>query len=288
MRTRPNATAVKRSLLAAACLLAVASAFMRPASTPNATHVGGAARTAPGNVIPPPGRPQSIPRTAPDAQPRAVATTIADAYGRYLAHQIPAQRLPALTPQALATARHSGPLPTRLHVTQVQLTSLTDTGDSWTAHFTIIDTRGRQATTAQFMLAATASSWQVAELIPPDPDTLLTPPQPATPLSGPTTARQAALAFTTSYLDYTYGHATPSQLHDLTPQLRATITANPPRVPATMHALHPRIATLALTPHHPAWQADANVTDGQDTYQVIGLVGRIHGEWLVVALKSVG
>ena len=115
-------------------------------------------------------------------------------------------------------------------------------------------------------------------------------PAASAPLSGPAAARRAALAFTNSYLAYTYGHATASQLRDLTPELRAAITANPPRVPATIHALHPRIATLALTPlpHHPGWQADANVTDGQDTYQVISLVGRIHGEWLVVALKSAG
>lgn len=288
MRTRPNATAVKRSLLAAACLLAVASAFMRPASTPNATHVGGAARTAPTNVIPQPGHPHTIPHTTPGAQPRAVATTVARAYARYLANQLPAQRLPALTPQALAIARNSGPLPARLQVTQVRLTSLTGAADSWTAHFNIIDTRGRQATTAQLGLSATAGPWQVAELIPPDPDTLLTPPQPATPLSGPAAARQAALAFTNGYLDYTYGHAAASQLRDLTPELQAAITANPPRVPATIHALHPRIATVALTPHHPGWQADANVTDGQQTYQVISLLDRLGGEWLVVALKHAG
>jgi len=104
----------------------------------------------------------------------------------------------------------------------------------------------------------------------------------------PAAARRAALAFTNSYLDYTYGHATAKQLRDLSRELRAAITANPPRVPATIHALHPRIATLALTPHHPDWLADANVTDGQDTYQVISLVGRIHSEWLVVALTSAG
>jgi hypothetical protein len=187
------------------------------------------------------------------------------------------------------TARTSGPLPARLQVTQVRLTSLTGAGDSWTAHFNIIDAHGRQTTTTQLGLAATGGTWQVAELIPPDPDTLLTPPQPAAPLSGPAAARRAALAFTNSYLDYTYGHATPSQLRDLTPELRAAITANPPRVPATIHALHPRIATLALTPHRPGWWlADANVTDGQDTYQVISLIGRTHREWLVVALKSAG
>jgi hypothetical protein len=170
----------------------------------------------------------------------------------------------------------------------VQLTSLTDTGDSWTAHFTIIDARGRQATTAQLILSPTAGPRQVAELIPPDPDTLLTPPQPAAPLTGPAAAGRAALTFTNSYLNYTYDHAAASQLHDLTPELRAAITTNPPRVPATIHALHPRIATLALTPHHPGWQADANVTDGQHTYQVISLLGRFGGEWLVVTLQSAG
>jgi hypothetical protein len=229
------------------CLLAIASAAMRPAGTHTATNVGAAARTIPTNVTPQPGRPDSIPRTAPDAQPRTVATAVARAYARYLANQLPAQQLPALTPRALATAHSSGPLPVRLHVTQVRLTSLTAAGKSWTAHFNIIDTRGRQPTTAQLVLSATGGPWQVAELIPPDPDTLLTPPQPAAPLSGPAAARRAALAFTTSYLNYTYGHAAASQLHVLTPELRAAITANPPRVPATMHALHPGIATLALT-----------------------------------------
>jgi hypothetical protein len=245
------------------------------------------ARTAPTNVTPQPGRPHSTPRTAPRAQPRAVATIVALAYARYLADQLPAQRLPALTPRAGATAHNSGPLPARLYVTQVRLTSLTRAGNSWTAHFNIIDTRGRQATTAQLVLSATGGPWQVAELIPPDPDTLLTPPQPAAPFSGPAAARRAALAFTNSYLNYTYGHAAASQLHDVTPELRAAMTANPPRVPATIQALHPRIATFALTPHPPgSWLAEANVTDGQSTYQVISLIGRIHREWLVVALTS--
>ena len=286
---RPSASTLKRSLLAAVCLLAIASASLRPASTHTATHVGAPARTVPTNVIPRPGRPHSTPPTAPGAHPRAVATTVAGAYARYLADQLPAQRLPALTPRTLAIGRNnSGPLPACLHVTQVRLTNLTGAGNSWTAHFNIIDARGRQTTTAQLVLTATGGPWQVAELIPPDPDTLLTPLQPAVPLNGTAAARRAALAFTNSYLDYTYGHTTATQLRDLTPQLRTTITTNPPRVPATIHALHPRIATLALTPHRPGWQADTNVTDGQHTYQVISLVVRIHGEWLVVALKSAG
>jgi hypothetical protein len=59
-------------------------------------------------------------------------------------------------------------------------------------------------------------------------------------------------------------------------------------VPATIRALHPRLASLALTPHRAGWLADANVTDGQDTYQVISLLDRFGGVWLVVTLKSAG
>jgi len=59
-------------------------------------------------------------------------------------------------------------------------------------------------------------------------------------------------------------------------------------VPATIRALHPRIASLALTPHRAGWLVNANVTDGQDTYQIISLTRRIHGEWLVIALDSAG
>ena len=281
MSRRPSARALKRSLLAAVCVLAIASATIQPTHTTK--HADAAARTVPATIFPQPGPPGSIPR----AQPRAVATTVARAYARYLAGQLPAQQLPALTPQTLANARHSGPLPTRRHVTRLRLTSVTGAAGSWTAHLTIIDTRGRQTATAQLVLSATGGQWKVIELVPPDPDTLITPNPPALPPAGPA-ARRAALGFTQSYLDYTYGHAAATQLRDLTPELRAAITSYPLSVPATIRALHPRIASLALTFHRPGWLVNANVTDGQDTYQIISLARRIHGEWLVIALNSAG
>ena len=267
------------------CALAIASTAVQTPTTRTGTHTRAAAGTGSAAVI---AEPTRSPHSAPSAQPRAVATTVAQAYARYLDRQLPAQRLPAFTPQALATARNSGPLPARLHVTRVRLTSLTGGGDSWTAHLAIWDTRGRQTTTAQLVLSTTGSPWKVGELIPPDPDTLITPNPPALPPTGPAAARRAALGFTHSYLDYTYDHAAADQLHDLTPELRAAITSNPPSVPATIRALHPRIASLALRLHRAGWLVNANVTDGQDTYQIISLATRIHREWLVIALNSAG
>ena len=266
-------------------VLAIASTAVQPPTTRTGKHTRAAAGTGSAAVI---AEPTRSPRSAPSAQPRAVAATVARAYARYLDGQLPARRLPALTPQALATARSSGPLPARLHVTQVRLTSLTRGGDGWTAHFAIRDTHGRQTTTAQLVLSATDGPWKLAELTPPDPDILITPTPPALPPTGPAAARHAALEFTHSYLDYTYDHPAADQLRDLTPKLRVSITANPPQVPANIRALHPRIASLALTRDGARWLADANVTDGQDTYQVTSVLARVHGDWLVVALRPAG
>jgi hypothetical protein len=224
----------------------------------------------------------------PRGEPRAFAAAIARAYARDLANQLSARQLPGLTPQAMMIVRQSGRLPARLHVTEVRLTSLTGGGNSWTSHVAIVDAHGRQATTAQIVLTAANSRWMVLELVPPDPDTLITPTPPALRPTGPPSARRAALGFTQSFVEYTYGHATAEQLRDLTPTLRAAIASNPPQVPAAIRGLHPRIASLALTPQHGAWLAEANVTDGQDTYQIISLLHRLDRDWLAFALRSAG
>ena len=284
MRRRPSARVPKRSLLAAVSVLAIASTLTQPVTSRPDKHASAATRARPATITPQPGHPRSVPPNPP----HAVATAVARAYARYLAGQLPAQRLPALTPQALAIAPQSDPLPARLHVTQVRLTSLNRDGNSWAASYTIVDPRGRQTTTAQLLLTTRGSRWVVAELIPPDLDTLITPNPPALPATGPAAVRHAALAFTHSYLAYTYGHATARQLRDLTPALRAAIASNPPQVPAAIRALYPRIAILTITPQHGAWLAEANVTDGQDTYQVISLLHRVDRDWLAFALRSAG
>jgi hypothetical protein len=284
MRARRAPITLKRSLLVAACVLAIASATIQPAATHTAKPADAGTRSALASIIPQPARPRRI----PPAPPRTIATTVARAYARYLANRLRAQQLPALTPQAVMTTLESGPLPARLRVTQVRLTSLTGAGNSWHATYAIIDAGARQTAGAQFVHAAADGRWKVDELIPPDPDTLITPPQPAAPRSGPRAARRAALGFTQSYLAYTYGQAGAGQLRDLIPTLRAAIAANPPRVPAAIRALHPRIASIALTRDHTRWLSNTNVTDGQNTYQVTSVLARIRGHWLVIALRSTG
>ena len=284
MRRPANPRTLKRSMLAAMGVLAIASAAIQPAASHTGKPADAGMRTTPATVIPQRGRPPSI----PPAQPRSVATTVARAYARYLENQLSAQRLPALAPQALAIARQGDPLPAPLHVTQVQLASVGGSASSWTAHYAIRDMRGRQTTSARLVLCATGGQWQVSELIPPDPDTLIAPNPPAAPPTGPAAVRRAALGFTQSYLSYTYGHTAARQLRDLTPELQAAIAADPPQVPAATRALDPRIASVALKRDGARWMAAANVTDGQSTYQVTSVLARIRGDWLAIALSSAG
>ena len=138
------------------------------------------------------------------------------------------------------------------------------------------------------LLAPGRAGWQLAELVAPDPDLLIASPSPAARPVGPDAARDTAMTFTTGYLAYTYGHAGIGQLRGVTSGLRAALAANPPRVPPTVRALDPRIASLALSPDGKGWLASANVTDGQNTYQVISILGRVHGSWRVMALRSAG
>ena len=89
---RPSATALKRSLLAAMGVLAIASTAVQPATTHTGTHIRAAAGTRSATAI---AEPTRSPPSAPSAQPRAVAATVAQAYARYLDGQLPPRRLPA-------------------------------------------------------------------------------------------------------------------------------------------------------------------------------------------------
>jgi hypothetical protein len=66
------------------------------------------------------------------------------------------------------------------------------------------------------------------------------------------------------------------------------IAAHPPRVPQSVRARDPRVAGLGLSRDGTRWLASANVNDGQNTYEVISVVGRVRGRWLVVALQHGG
>src|ERR1700755_482222 len=85
-------------------------------------------------------------------------------------------------------------------------------------------------------------------------------PSPAARPTGPDAARDAAMTFTSAYLAFTYGHASIGHLRGVTSGLREQPAPPPPRVPPTVRARDPRVASLALSPDGKGWLASANVT----------------------------
>ena len=265
---------LSRSLLTGLCLLVIGIAAPQPATSSSTRTTRAAAAGVPSTTAV---SPTIRARKPPGLDARTTAVTIARAYAHYLANRLPAERLPTLSPAAATIARQSGPLPARPHITRVQLITVDAARSSWTARFAVIHSRGRLVLSAGLLLAPSNAGWQLAELVAPDPDLLIASPSPAARPVGPDAARDTAMTFTTGYLAYTYGHADAGQLRELSTGLRAALAANPPRVPPTVRALDPRIASLALTPDGKDWPASANVTDGHNTYQVISILGQVHG-----------
>jgi hypothetical protein len=239
---------LKRSLLVALCVLAVASVTSRPAGSSPSGRRAAAPSTARPTVTQP--AIAAPPATVATSTPRTVATRFAAAYARYLQGALPANRLPVLLPAARAMVVQSGPLPARLRVRQLRLTAIYGARDGWTARFAILDGRGRGEVSAELLLTHIRSRWEVAEVVAPDLETLLTAPTPGVRPTGPAAARRAAMGFVVSYLAYTYGHAGVGALRDLTPKLRGVLGGHPPRVPESIRRLEPRVAPHALVPPH--------------------------------------
>jgi hypothetical protein len=252
---------LNRSLLTGLCLLMTGIAALQPATSSSTRRTRAAAATAPSTTVT---QPTTGARKPPGLDARTTAVTFARAYARYLANRLPAERLPTLSPAAATMVRQSGPLPARLHIRRAQLISVDGARSSWTARFAVIDARGPFVLSAGLLLAPRRAGWQLAELVAPDPDLLIASPSSAARPVGPDAARDTAMTFTTGYLAYTYGHARAEQVYELSTGLRAALAANPPRVPQSVRALDPRIASLALTPDGRDWLASANVTDGQN------------------------
>lgn len=99
-------------------------------------------------------------------------------------------------------------------------------------------------------------------------------------------ARSAARAFLTSYLKVSYGRAKPTQLHNATSALRASLRAQQARVPEGVRNRRPRIVALRLEPVGDGRvRATATVDDGDVApYPLFATLARSadDGRWLAV------
>jgi hypothetical protein len=222
----------------------------------------------------------------PQGTPQAAARRFAAAYAQVLMGQRSASALP-LSSSGVRAEMAGGVWhpPAALHARSMTVGTVTGSGNSWETQLVLVDDRGRQSASANVTVAATPQGWEVVSLNPPDFDQVLAPKSPVPPPSGPGAVRAAATAFTRTYLAFTYGQAKASAIRDVSGSLRRQLAASPPSVPGSVHSLHPRIAALALSRQGRGWTSSANVTDGQNTYQVIVTLAQQHGRWVAVSLQ---
>ncbi len=208
--------------------------------------------------------------------------TFATSYGRYLDGQLP----PTALVDGTATAQKQAgvPIPARyragnLTVAYVRRSSHRDTF--------IVGYRDHEHDySAQLTLAPRRGRWQVTQLLGPDLDSLLRRTRPIPLEAGSGLAARAAGQFLTGYLPWLYGQARATTIKAATPQLIGQLKANPPRVPPTLERVGPRVVALGTRRARGAWTALANITAGQQTYELTVAVARARGHWWVTRVTS--
>jgi hypothetical protein len=278
--------------LAVACLLATACANSNHHATrPPRTHVQPLAAPITVTAQTPAATPAAVRRRGGvNGSPAAACSVVvrfADAYPRYLTATLAARRLPRLAPSGLATVAQTGRLPTRLRHLQLRAVGIEQHGTSWMIRY-ITSIAGHRATlSSRVTLTRTPDGWQIAQITPPDLDQLIAQHPPSTPV--PTLVRVAAVAFTRSYLAYTYAHGPAAALTHLTRPLRARLASTPPTVPAGVRVLDPRATSIAFAPVAGGrWLAIADVIDGVAGYQLQSTLVPTPRGWLVIRVSAVG
>jgi len=228
-----------------------------------------------------PGSPTATTQNPQTASPAAVVHAFAAAYARYLDGQLPATALPDTTTAVQSQA--GAPIPSTARAGTLRLLYIRQqAANSYSLAF---HDQAHQFT-AQATLTQLKSRYWIVQLLPPDLDSFLRKATPAPPPSGSLPAAQAARAFLAVYLPALYGHAQVTAIHAATPILLAQLKQHPPRIPLTLARLHPTLVALGMQRAQDGWLALANVTDGQDSYQLNLTVIKQHGQWLVSTVTS--
>ena len=289
-RTATTVVALALAVVVCACGSGGASTSPTAGAQPGTTSsVGGTGATAGSSSTAGSSRSTSTSTSSAAAHPqgtaRAAARRFAAAYAQVLLGRRAVASLPLSSSGVLSEAAQVSRPPAGLHTRAITVGAVTGAGNSWATQLQLVTDRGHQTVSADVTVAATTRGWEVVSLLPPDFDQVLAPNPPSPPPSGPGAVRAAATAFLRGYLAFTYGQAKASAIRDVSADLRRTLAASPPQVPASVRSLHPRIAALGLSRQGREWVASANTTDGQNTYQVIAVLAEHGGRWVAVSLK---
>jgi hypothetical protein len=263
------------SLLALAAVVAGTSgcASQHTNAPTSLTGPGAVARTRGSSTHEPPPRSSTA---------QAVVRAFASSYGRYLDGRLSAKALGNATATVQAQVGTPIPLDSRAGTLAVGYIR----GSSYANRFTVGYRDRAHSYSAQLEVAQQGGRWQVTQVVAPDLDSILRRSR-AIPLSpGSDAAAATARRFLDGYLPWLYGHARATAIHAASRQLIEQLKAHPPRVPATLRQVHSRLIALGSQRASGAWLALANITAGQQTYQLTVTVARSRGGWRVTKVNA--
>ena len=218
----------------------------------------------------------------PAIQASKVARAFAASYRRYLDGQLPASALADATPTAQTQA--GAPIPAGSRAGKLALTYIRRSPHR--DGFTVAYRDRAHRYPAQLALAHHTTRWQVNQVLAPDLDSILTSSRPILPAPGSTAAAMAARHFLDGYLRWLYGHAHATAIHAGSARLIAQLKQRPPRVPATLQRVAPRLVAVGTQRAPGGWLALANITAGQQTYELAVTAARSRGRWRVTRVSA--
>ncbi|MGO9959183.1 MAG: hypothetical protein ACLP50_24980 [Solirubrobacteraceae bacterium] len=216
---------------------------------------------------------------------QGVVALFAGAYVRFLDGDQTAMQLPDATPSVRRLAAAGGQVPPaarRGTLVMVSLKPAQGVPDEW-----YVGARDLAHTFyAMIDVGVLHGGAIVTGIDTPDFEQDLAPPGPPSPPPAKASlpALDAARVFLRGYLPWLYAEGPLAAVHDATPELLAYLEAHTPRVPLTMQGLHPRVAAIAVQRRGAVWQALPNVTDGDETYELVLTLQLVDGRRVVSAV----
>ena len=215
-------------------------------------------------------------REPPSTAASSVVRAFASSYGRHLDGRLPGYGPGGRDAEPLKRrlARRFPPAFGRERCRRLR-SPIASGGDSFTVGY-----RDRaHSYSAQLTIARHRARWQITQVVAPDLDSILRRSRAIALTPGSRPAATAARRFLRGYLPWLYGHARITAIHAASAQLIGQLRTHPPRVPITLQHVTPVLVALGTQSTRGAWLVLANITAGQQTYQLTVTVARSRGQW---------
>jgi hypothetical protein len=214
-------------------------------------------------------------REPPSTAAGSAVWAFAASYGRYLDGRLAATALAYATPTV--EARVGAPVPADYRAGSLAVAYI-----HWSRHansFTVGYRDRAHSYSAQLTVARHRARWQITQLVAPDLDSILRRSRAIALTPGSRPAARAARRFLRGYLPWLYDHARITAIHAASAQLIGQLRTHPPRVPITLQHVTPVLVALGTQSTRGAWLVLANITAGEQTYQLTVTVARSRGQW---------